>query len=141
MVQIPGIVNPNDPYYGFGFGMGNTGAGGPMNTTMPMPGSGVGGVTVPPIGSGGSGFGFNMPTAQLALTGLGTVGNLWAAFQAQNLAKQQFNYTRDVTNTNLNNQIKSYNTSLEDRARSRGFVEGSTADAISSYIDKNRLSR
>lgn len=89
----------------------------------------------------GNGLGFNVPTAQLALAGLGTLGNLWGAFQAQKLAKKQFNFTKDITNTNLANQIKSYNTALADRGRSRAAMEGQSAAEAQAYIDQNSLSR
>lgn len=87
------------------------------------------------------GLGANMDTLKIGIGGLATIGNLWNAFQSQKLAKQQFNYIRDVTDTNLANQIKSYNTTLEDRARSRGVMEGQDQSQVDSYIDKNRLSR
>lgn len=88
-----------------------------------------------------TGLGLNLPTAQLAMTGLGTIGNLWAAFQAQKIAKQQLATARDFGEANLTNQIQSYNTALADRARSRGFVEGQSPEQTQAYIDENRLTR
>lgn len=102
----------------------------------------VPGVTMPQIGGGGLFAGMSgMDKANLALGGLQTIGNLWAAFQAQKLAKKQFRFTKDITETNLANQIKSYNTTLQDRARSRAAVEGQSAAQMQSYIDANSLSR
>ena len=46
--------------------------------------------------SGDSEFGLNMDTGKLALSGLATIGNLYAAFQANKLAKKQFNFSRDA---------------------------------------------
>lgn len=92
-------------------------------------------------GASGFKFGLNAPTAQMGLQGLNTLGGLWGAFQAQKLAREQFDFTKNTTNTNLNNSIKSYNTALEDRARSRGFTEGQSTSQTQSYIDNNRLSR
>lgn len=96
-------------------------------------------------GSGGfgasTGLGFNMPTLQLGLSGLSTIGNLWNAFEAQKLAKEQFKYQKGVTDTNLVNSIKSYNTNLEDRIRARSFTEGRDAGYTNDYIDRNRLSK
>lgn len=87
------------------------------------------------------GLGFNVPTAQLALSGLSTIGNLWAAWQQAKLAKKQFNYTKDITETNLGNQIKTYNTTLADRVASRAKVEGMSSEQAQSYLDANKLNR
>lgn len=89
----------------------------------------------------GGGLGMNMDTAKLALSGIGTLGSLYGAFQAAGLAKKQFNYTRDVTETNLANQLKTYNTQLTDRANNRAIVEGRTPGETQSYIDRNQLTR
>ncbi|QEP29867.1 hypothetical protein HYP99_gp069 [Sinorhizobium phage ort11] len=92
-------------------------------------------------GTGSGGFGGLMSLDGLKLIGggLSTIGNLWNAFQAQKLARDSFNFQKNFANKNLANQIQSYNTALEDRARSRGFTEGQSQDQIDSYIDKNRL--
>jgi hypothetical protein len=91
--------------------------------------------------NGGFEFGLNAPTFKMGLDGLGTIGNLWGAWQANKIARDQLDYTKDVTNTNLANQIKSYNTTLEDRARARGAMEGQSAEQTQQYIDQNRLRR
>ncbi len=87
------------------------------------------------------GLGFNMPTGQLALQGLGSLGSLWGAYQANSLAKDQFNFTKQVANTNLNNSIQSYNTALEDRLRARGITEGTSSADVAAQIERNRLTR
>ncbi len=89
----------------------------------------------------GSGFGFNMDTGKLVLGGLGTIANIWNAFQAQKLAKEQFKFQKDITETNLANQIKSYNTTLADRGRSRAFTEGQSAETAAAYVRDNSLTR
>jgi hypothetical protein len=89
----------------------------------------------------GSGLGLNMGTAQLGLGALSTIAGLWSAAKQMKLAKQQFKYTRDVTDTNLANQIKTYNTTLTDRANNRQIVEGKTPEQTQSYITSNALSR
>ena len=130
--QIPG----QDPNYN------------PAQTYMAANPTAPTGMTGLPAAGGGSsgwfgidGLGKNIDTLKLGLGGLQTIGNLWAAFQAQNLAKKQFNFTKDITNTNLANQIQSYNTSLADRARSRAAVEGQSAAQSQAYIDQNSLKR
>ena len=99
-------------------------------------------------GFGGGGFGdidlgFNIPTGKLAFGGLESLGKLWAGFQGAKLAKKSFEHTRDITNANLNNQISSYNTALEDRARARfiGEGRGDGSAAEREYVERNRLSR
>ena len=149
--SIPGVV-PNLPSWGSGTSAGSdmsswgVGAGvGTLGGPVSIDGSGVSApVSVPaalPTAQMGTGLGFNMPTANLALSGLSTIGNLWAAFQAQKLARQQFKYTKNVTDTNLANQIKSYNTTLADRSYSRAKVEGRDTTSAQSYIDSNSLRR
>jgi hypothetical protein len=89
----------------------------------------------------GSGLGFNLPTIGLALDGIGTIGSLWAGFKQLSLAKEKFNYEKGITDTNLANSIKSYNTALEDRARSRAFTEGRSQDEANAYVEKNKMTR
>lgn len=88
-----------------------------------------------------SGFGLNMDTGKLLLGGLQTIGSIWNAWESQKLAKKQFAFQKDVTETNLRNQIQSYNTTLEDRSRSRAHTEGQDASTAQAYIDNNRLKR
>lgn len=89
----------------------------------------------------GTGLGFNVGTGQLALSGLGSLAGIWGASQQNKLAKDQFAFQKDLANTNLNNQIKSYNTTLEDRMNSRGAMEGRSADYTSDEIARRRLAR
>ncbi len=100
--------------------------------------AGAGSVAAPGMGGG---FGMNLPTANLALGGIQTIGNLWNAFENRKLAREEFDYKKGVTDVNLKNQIQSYNTTLEDRSRSRAYTEGQDATTAQSYVDKNRLSR
>ena len=94
-------------------------------------------------GTADSGLGFNLGTLNMGVNALAAIGGLYNAFQSNKLAKDQFAFTKEVTNTNLNNQIKTFNTTMEDRARARARldgredVEGYTQD----YMNKNRNSR
>ena len=109
-----------------------------LNFLSQAAGSSTGGA-IPP--AAGFQFGMNAPTIRMGMLGLNNLANIWGAWQANKLAKDQLNFTKSVTNTNLNNSIKSYNTSLEDRARARGFTEGRSDSEIQNYVSANRLSR
>ena len=106
-------------------------------------GPGVGQVAAPQVGglnnSLSTPLAMNIGTGQLVLGGIGTLGNLWAAWQAQNLAKEQFNYQKGITDTNLANQIQSYNTALSDRMTSRGFMQGDSQSTIDQYVENNSM--
>lgn len=86
-------------------------------------------------------LGMNIPTFQLGLGAVNSLANIYGGFQANKLAKDQLSFTKSVTNTNLNNQIKSYNTALEDRARSRAVAENRDQSSADAYIEANKLSR
>lgn len=79
----------------------------------------------------------------MGVNALAAVGGLYNAFQSNKLAKEQFAFTKEVTNTNLNNQIKTYNTTLEDRALARGRLNGEADPSAyaAAYTDKNKISR
>ena len=87
------------------------------------------------------GLGFNIPTLQLGFGALQGLGNLWGGIQTNRLARDNFRLTKDVTNTNLNNSIQSYNTALDDRIRARAAVNGMSAGEVDAYLAKNRLTR
>ena len=89
--------------------------------------------------SAGTPLGMNLGTANLALGGIGTLGDLWAAFNTQKLAKEQFQYQKGITDTNLANQIQSYNTSLVDRINARSFMQGDSQATTDQYIAENSL--
>lgn len=98
-------------------------------------------ISSPGLGGGGNGF-TNFLQSSGFRTGLDatkTALGLYNAFNANKMAKQQFKFTKNFANANLANQTQSYNTALQDRARSRGFVEGQSQPQIDSYVAQNRL--
>lgn len=103
----------------------NDGLGGGINMVMPQ----------------NQGWGFNIPTMKLGIEGLSALGGLYTAFKANGLAEDRFDFAKDVTNTNLRNQIASYNTSVRDRARARGVAEGQSQEQINNYVSANSLRR
>lgn len=95
-------------------------------------------------GSGNGGYqslelGMNIPTFQLGIGGLGTLGNLWGTFQSNKLAKDALNFQKGMAEKNYANQLKSYNTALTDRATTRGFVQGDSTETTQQYINDNKL--
>lgn len=115
-----------------------------LNTAISTPNytpgnaSGMGGLGAM-FGNGPGQIGANLDTLKLGLGGLQTIGSLWGAFQAANVANQQLKLAKGTTNANLANQTQAYNTSLSDRATSRGVAEGMTPGAVQDYISKNSL--
>lgn len=56
------------------------------------------------------------------------------------LAKDSFNFNKDVTETNLANQAKLTNSQLEDRQRARIASNPNAYQSLSEYMDKNAVS-
>lgn len=140
----PGSLGGANMFDGWNFTGSNAGASGLGGNLFaggtPNLGSGSG---LPAAAGGAGGFqlGMNMPTLQMGIGALGTLGNLWGAFNANKLAKDQFKFTKSVTNTNLNNSIQSYNTALSDRINARAVAQGMSDQERDNYIASNRLSR
>ena len=130
-----GVSNPTGAY------LQNTASGQPV--AQGITGPGVGQQVAPQVGGINNNLstplGMNLGTGQLVLGGIGSIGNLWSSWQAQKLAKEQFNYQKGITDTNLANQIQSYNTALTDRINARGFVQGDSQSTIDQYIEKNSM--
>lgn len=85
---------------------------------------------------------WNNQTLRTGLQGLATIGNLWGAFQGNKLARKQLSLATDAYNTNLTNQIKSYNTQLEDRIRGRHSPTNAIGQAEADrQIEANKLVR
>ena len=130
-----GASNPTGSY------LQNTASG--QQVTQGITGPGVGQQVAPQVGGVNNNLStpldWNIGTGQLVLGGIGSIGNLWSSWQAQKLAKEQFNYQKGITDTNLANQIQSYNTALLDRITSRGFIQGDSQSTIDQYVENNSL--
>ena len=72
-----------------------------------------------------------------------TALGLYGTFQGLNLAKKQFNFTKQMAEKNLANQTKSYNTELDRRERLRLAASGMSQEEkdanVREYLDKNKL--
>lgn len=139
-------LNPNwqSQWGGFSNLMGGTSGAG-MTDPSNLGGSITGIGTTPGLGAGALGKGVfgsgmnGMQFAQAALGGLQSLGNIWMGLKSLNLAKKQFNFSKDFANTNLANQTKVYNTNLADRENSRAVMEGLTPAQAQSYVASNSL--
>ena len=87
----------------------------------------------------GTDLGFNLPTTQLAFGAAQSLSNMWNAYEANKMAKKQFDFTRDFANVNLENQTKQYNTTLADISRTRGQIEGQSQAQQDAYYNANKL--
>lgn len=91
-------------------------------------------------GSGGLFSSSKLPgTISMGLSGLQSLGQLFASFKALSLANKQFKFQKDFSEKNLANQVSTYNTALADRSRSRAQIEGQSPEQAQAYIDKNKL--
>lgn len=59
--------------------------------------------------------------------------SLYSAIQANNLMKDQFNWSKKLAQTNLTNQTNAFNNNLYDKYRARGLFETGNADQ---YMDQ-----
>lgn len=73
------------------------------------------------------------------LEGIASLGQIWAAIQGVNVAKDTLSFNKEAWETNLANQTQSYNTSLEDRIRSRSVTEGWEDGAVDDYLAQHSL--
>jgi hypothetical protein len=72
------------------------------------------------------------------LGGVQTIGGLIGAFGSLGLANKQFNLSKRMAETNLTNSVQAYNTALEDKARSRAVMEGTSAADTAAYIASHK---
>lgn len=72
------------------------------------------------------------------LGGVQTIGGLIGAFGSLGLANKQYDLQKRMAETNLTNSVQAYNTALEDKARSRAVVEGTSAADTQAYIDSHK---
>ena len=83
--------------------------------------------------------GLNLSNIGLLVEGIGTLGSLWSAFQANNIAKDQLNFQKGAWEKNYANQVSSYNTALEDRAYSRAAQHGHDRSVADNYINRHQI--
>lgn len=84
------------------------------------------------------GLGKNPDTLKLGIGTIGTVAGLWNGLQQNKLARQSFQYQKGIWDTNLANQIRAYNMSIDDKFRSRAVVEGMSDAERDAAIERNK---
>jgi hypothetical protein len=94
----------------------------------------------------GGELGWNMDTMKLGLAGIQVAGNLYGAWQAQKLAKENLAMQRDFGEQNMANAIMAYNTTLQDKMRGRVAAEAGQAGGTSQaqadeYLRTHELQR
>lgn len=67
------------------------------------------------------------------------IGQTWLGMQNLGLAKDQLNFTKQAYQQNLANQIKEYNTRMEDRLRGRTSDYQGKEEDIQREMDKRGL--
>lgn len=95
--------------------------------------------TTPPPQTDGIDWGKSLG---IGLQGLQALAGLWTAYngtQSLKLAKSAYNTQKDLAYKNLGNSIKSYNTALTDRLRSRAAMETGNKNAYDDQIKENEL--
>ena len=81
---------------------------------------------------------WNMDTTKTVLGGIGMLGQIWSAFQANKIARDSLDFQKKTYKENLTNQRSSYNMALEDRANAR-YAQMGRPDDAAAYIEKHRL--
>lgn len=74
--------------------------------------------------------------------GVGAVANAWLGFQNLGLARESFNFNRDLAQTNLANQAATVNRQLEDQFLGRQNLSGNTGRyaSLEDYMRQNAVS-
>lgn len=86
-------------------------------------------------------FGFNANTFGNVMGGLNSLGQLWGGYKAQKLAKDQWKTQKNVLNTNMMNQIQSYNNQLKDKLDTRAHMEGRSQESANQQYEDRKARR
>lgn len=74
-------------------------------------------------------------------SGLSALTSMYMGSRQLGIARDALDLQKTAFNTNLNNSIQNYNTSLEDRIRGRTADYDGKENDVQSYLDRNRLTR
>ena len=73
------------------------------------------------------------------LGGFGGLQQNKMAKKQLNLARDQFNFQKDLANRNYANELAAFNTAMEDRINARAAQEGRDQNYVNDYLNRNRL--
>lgn len=114
-------------------GLGSVFGGGSTATQQPLQ-LGNSGTT------GGGGFGLDSLGGIVGVADiLSSLGGLYMNYRNMKLAKDSLKFKKEFATKQLNNQVQSYNTNLNDRISSRFFTEGKTQSAADEFVEKHSL--
>lgn len=85
--------------------------------------------------------GFNIGSVGTIAQGIGALGSAYLGFKNYGLAKDQLNFSKTAFNANLNNSIRAYNNSLEDRIRGRSSDHAGKEGEVASYLASHSMTR
>jgi hypothetical protein len=70
---------------------------------------------------------------------VGGLGQVWAAIQANNIAKDTLAFQKKSYEKNMANQLAAYNLAIEDRGYTRAAQNNQSTATAEAFINKNRL--
>lgn len=83
--------------------------------------------------------GFNMGSVATISDTIASFGQLWSGLQQNKLAKDSLNFRKKAYDTNLSNQISSYNLALEDRMTARYHQNNRPQSEADAKINEHKL--
>ncbi len=95
-------------------------------------------------GTGGAGTGFwdkigGADGLGSLMKSLASLGSIYTGLQSLKVAKDEYRLNKEAYRTNLANTRMSFNTALEDRARSRFATEGRSQAEADAYVKKHSV--
>jgi hypothetical protein len=85
--------------------------------------------------------GFNIGSMGQIVQGIGALGSAYLGIKNYGLAKDQLKFSKEAFNANLNNSIRAYNNSLEDRIRGRSSDHAGKEGEVQAYLASHSMKR
>lgn len=86
---------------------------------------------------------WNSPTGKvmLGLQGLSTIGGLYGSIQANQLARDQYNYSKYLSTKNFNNAAQAYNTALKNRTQNSARMNRQGNDVAEARYQEGKMEK